>query len=225
MKASPRNSWFKTQADAGLPLTFDEWRTNYDRLTYPEQLAYYNAVYEKFPMQKVGNVQEAIRFCSQLEAGSTVLEVGGGRGDVARQALQETAVSGWFNYEISGTVVNHGLRHPCYTAIVPHDFVWNLRDLPPCDALIASHVFEHVRASQIDRLLGRLASFSQAYVECPIPADADAVDWSGSWSTHILEIGWKQLEQLFANRGFQVAHCAPDIRWFQRSRTESSSKA
>lgn len=211
-----QNPWYESQSDVGLPMTFDDWRAHYDRLTYREQVDFYRSVYEKFPNQHVATDELVRQFISQLPAGSTVLEIGGGLGQFAEEALQSSNIRHWYNYEISPTATANGLKHARYTAVVTDDFVWNLSRFPPCDTLFASHVFEHIRASQIDRLLDKLPSVTRAYVECPIASDAKTFDWSGRWNTHILEVGWKQLESLFAAHAYEVAHRDRDVRWFRR---------
>lgn len=208
--------WYQSQEDVGLPMTFDEWRDRYNELSYTEQLTFYDAVYEKFPTQQVCRKEETARFFASIPEGASVLEIGGGIGDVAREILDSFPIKYWYNLEISQRAIDDGLNRPQYQAQVPEDFVWNLDDLPICEVLVASHVFEHIRADQIEQLLQRLTSIRHAYVEAPIPESSEAVDWTGRWSTHILEIGWAQLETLFHRLGFQVAHRAPNVRWFKR---------
>ncbi len=161
-------------------------------------------------------MEAADRFFASLPAGIAVVELGGGDGHVAASLLDRHPIRSWINVEMSRRAVDSGLRHPRYRAVVPDAFPWDWSGWPDGDVFFASHVLEHLRGAQIDRLLARLGAVRFAHVECPLPDDAVAIDWSGRWNTHVLEIGWKQLEALFARHGFEVARRETDVRRFAR---------
>lgn len=212
-----QNPWYERQEDIGLPMTFDEWRAAYDRLTVAEQVAYADAVYRKFPVQRHSTLSSAARFFDTIGPGRSVLELGGGDGYAASCLLLQHGVRQWTNLELSRSVVEHGWKDPAYVPVALDRFAWQLDRLPSADVFFASHVLEHVRLAEIRDLLRKLTGFQFAYVECPLPHDAEQVDWSGRWNTHILEVGWTQLEEVFTVFGFSVMHREGDVRWFTRS--------
>jgi hypothetical protein len=62
-----------------------------------------------------------------------------------------------------------------------------------------------MRKAELDEMLSGLGPKTEwALIDAPIPDDAESVTWRGYGGTHILEIGWSQVVDLFANHGFGV---------------------
>lgn len=198
------------------PRTFDSWRQRYDQLTYQEHLEFYEALYEVYPNQDYGTAAEAVAFGKQLPAGSRVLELGGWSGRLAGLVLSECPqIEHWFNFEVCRPAVNNGLRHLRYSAVVPDDFIWNLPELPQVDVLFSAHTLEHLNEVQLSKLLSRLTAAKYLYAEVPLPLTGP-VDWSGDTSTHVLRLGWHEVETLFAQFGWTLHHACGDVRVFRR---------
>lgn len=203
--------------DTPHPLCFDEWRSKYDQLSWLQQVDYYSKLYAHYPRQDHCTLAEAIEFGKQLQPGVRVLEMGGWDGRVANILLEEFPhIEHWHNMEVCRPAVDHGLKHPRYSAEVPEEFLWNLPSFPIADVFFAAHVLEHLKARQIEQLISRLDRVTDVYAEAPIPDCGQAVSWSGDISTHVLEIGWQELESLFARFGYRSKRRTPHIRWFSR---------
>lgn len=186
-------------------------------MTYDEHVAYYDVIYEHFPEQQHGDLTAIREFFSGTQDPETVLEIGGWNGAIAGMVLGEfPQVTKWYNFELCRPAIAHGLKHSRYTARVLPDFVWNVPELPACSTFFAAHTIEHMRARELLALFARLHSARRMYLEAPLPQSATAHDWSGRWSTHILEIGWNEVESLAQSHGFQVTHRAPNLRTFAR---------
>lgn len=200
----------------GSTLTFDMWRQRYDELSYAEHLAFYEALYEVYPNQDYGTASEAVAFGRQLPTGVRILELGGWSGRLAGILLNECPqIEHWFNFEVCRPAVANGLRHLRYSATVPDDFIWNLPELPQVDVFFSTHTLEHLSESQLTKLLSRLTDATYFYAEVPLPP-AGPVDWSGDTSTHVLKLGWRELEELFAQFGWKPHHANGDVRVFRQ---------
>jgi hypothetical protein len=203
--------------DIPHPLCFDEWRSKYDQLFCTHQVEYYSRLYAYYPRQDHCTLTEAIAFGRQLKPGVRVLEMGGWDGRVANVLLNEfPQIAHWLNVEVCRPAVEQGLTNPRYSAQVPDEFLWNWPSLPAADVFFAAHVLEHLKVREIEQLIGRLDGITEVYVEAPIPDAGRSVSWSGDISTHVLEIGWQELEGLFERFGYRGTYRTPHIRWFSR---------
>lgn len=217
--AASLKRWYRSQSELELPYTFDEWRDRYDRLAYEEQRAFYDASFEKYPRQEHATLAEVERFFHHLPENETarVLEIGGWDGRVAGHMLHNgVSIAEWINLEVCQKAVAAGLTHPRYRAFVPDHFAWDLPELPAANIFFAAHTIEHIKAEQLRRLVSRLTTVHRAYVEAPLPTRGEEVSWAGRWNTHILELGWEEVERLFADFGFETIYRSPDVRWFSR---------
>lgn len=209
--------WYQHQHELGLPLTFDQWRAEYDSLSHSERMAFFDAVYDVFPEQCYCNLTEARKFFATLSRPSRILEIGGWDGRIAGSLLNEfPQISHWYNYELSQKAVAAGLRAAAYSALVPAVPAWELTEFPPCNVFFASRAIEHLRAAELARLVARLDTIEVVYLEARLPLSATQHSWDGRWNAHVLEIGWRQVEDLFLKFGFRVCHAAPDVRCFAR---------
>lgn len=206
-----------------LTRTFDNWRQNYDQLSYAEHLAFYEALYEVFPNQDYGTASEAVAFGKQLPMGVRVLELGGWSGRLAELLLNECPqIDHWFNFEVCKPAIANGLRHLRYSAAVPDDFIWNLPEIPQVDVLFSAHTLEHLSEDQLRKLLSRLTEASYLYAEAPLPLTGP-VDWTGDTSTHVLKLGWGELEVLLEQFGWELHHACGDVRVFRRIKNAARS--
>lgn len=200
--------------------TFDKWRSEYDNLSYEEHCDFYDQIYDAFPAQdyctldSVDNFFQMIKF---LQRSCRVFEVGGWNGRTAKHCLlHHDFIDHWYNVELCRKVVETTPSSLRYTSQVPNCWVWDMPDFPYTNVLVASHSLEHMRVRQIGQLLDRMQNISYAYVEAPIAESAINYDWTGDLSTHIIEVGWEQLEKLFKSYDFDVISRQPNIRYFGR---------
>jgi hypothetical protein len=67
-----------------------------------------------------------------------------------------------------------------------------------------SHVAEHMRWDELRFLFGRIPQVKAIYVASPLPQDGSNPDWRGSPGTHILEVGWNEIDRDLITRGFHL---------------------
>lgn len=201
---------------------FDRWREAYDRSSYRDQVEFYARVAAAYPDQRVFSAEAARRFVAEAKP-RRVLELGGWKGELAEtilsDALRDPPINEWLNIEIAPQVIEERVCFdPRYQVEIPDDFFWRLdRDWSRFDTFIASHVLEHLKAVEVGWVLGKIQHVKHLYVDAPLPELASM--WAGGLSSHILEIGWGELDAMIRGHGFlQVGH-APgldgQIRWYR----------
>jgi glycosyltransferase involved in cell wall biosynthesis len=191
---------------------WDQWRADYPNLSFKAQQDIYATVAEHSPDQNRFDEQSARAFL-QLAAPSRVVEVGGWRGELAAALLPDfPTIKSWANHEIAPNLepspTDQRYRHHILT-----DWPWKRRMVG--DALVLSHVVEHMQAAQFGRLLSKFTG-DWVYIDCPVSDDPP--DWTGYDGSHVIEVGWSGLTLLLNHHGFTLAgqHQAT-IRSFKRS--------
>lgn len=209
-----------------MTLHFDDWRKNYGRMSYEDQVAFYNKVAEDFPEQIDFHLPSWLRFFEYVfsKIGPfRVLEIGGWKGELAEEVfktlpdviLRKSVYGGgqpvptWHNYEISQEALTETVpTDPRYVAMVPNDYAWNI-ELPDADVFIASHTIEHIKASELEQMVDNLPDTVRFIAfESPLPASTEGNTWENYTGSHILEVGWKQVKGMLSDRGFSVL---PDL--------------
>lgn len=195
-------------------IDFDGWRKDYDRLTYGEHVEFYRTVAEAYPDQQHYN-EPAIRTFLDGSSGP-VLEIGGWKGELAQKVLPDyPGIPEWLNVEIAPQAVSESVcTDPRYSVIVPDRFLWDSDlDVTRFRTFIASHSLEHIKRGHLTQLLGRLGGVERMYVDAPLP-DEDP-QWGGGngQHSHILEIGWNRLRDLFESYGFCQVGKSEDGLW------------
>jgi hypothetical protein len=183
-------------------VNFDAWRDAYDKTPYSEQVANYEQAWKLYPDQQHYDEATARRFFAEMAPVGRVVEVGGWRGELAAKLLADLEVDSWVNYEIcEGAASAPVCLHRAYRAFVPDDFIWTTERVP-MDVLVASHVIEHMRWSELQQLFQWARHAKAFYVASPLPVDGSAPDWRGYPGTHILEVGWLVIEGYLTALGF-----------------------
>lgn len=184
---------------------FDEWRRRYNRMSWAEQQAFYSRLWQDHPDQNNydrGAVQMALW---GMKPGTKVLELGGWQGHLAADLLAEpwaANISEWTNVEVCREAVAASVcTDPRYRAISPPNFPWHWPGLPYPDVLVASHVFEHLRLSDIEALLQR-AKPSRLVVTMPLPINPPR--WEGEYAPHILEFGWQAFDRIMRRWKWEI---------------------
>lgn len=180
-------------------MTFDEWRARYDQLTFEQHQAVNAEWALLYPVQRSFNEQACLRFLQQRQP-RTVVEVGGWDGYLAGLMLPAVpSIESWTNYDITPNVPQTCFD-PAYRRVVLDDWPWNRQVCG--DVLVASHVLEHMRAGEIERLLSAW-TVDSVYLDVPVGAGVPV--WERYHGSHILEIGADGLVGLLANQGFEPA--------------------
>ena len=202
-------------------ISWDHWRNNYDDFSYEDQLKYYDEIYGQFPKQNYCTITYADLFFRKISVHQKpikILEIGGWDGTVADYMLKIFSWIGhWTNYEICQSAISNGLVHSArYMSIVPKTFIWDMEEIPETDVFFAAHTIEHMKAAQAELLFSRLNKVKWMYLEVPIPESSTDTSWLGYCGTHILEIGWEQLEEMLKSFGFHVTWSSGHIRFLER---------
>ena len=178
---------------------WDLWRSRYDDLTFEEQARFADLCYRFYPVQASYDWGAARRFFSWC-APQSVVEIGGWTGTLAQQTLvQHSEIRLWVNYDFCRSALeNSEPTDPRYQTVLLTAPAWE-REYR-ADAFVATHVFEHMKAAEIDKLIPRISS-RLCYIEAPLNAGGQS--WAGYDGTHILEIGWDGLTELMVAHGWR----------------------
>jgi hypothetical protein len=204
----------------GGRVDFDAWRRDYDRLSYAEHVEFYRHVAEVYPEQQHYNEPAVREFL--VGVSGKVLEIGGWKGELAAAVLPDHPnITAWLNIEIAPQAITQNVcTDPRYSVEVLDSFIWDSpMDLTPYRTLVASHVIEHMKRADVVKLLSRTRHVEHLYVDAPLPPKPSA--WDKGESSHIIEVGWIGLANLFTSYGFrQVGEMDGKwgpARWFDRS--------
>lgn len=201
-------------------IDWDAWRRDYDRFSYSEHVEFYRQVAEMYPDQQQFN-EPAVRLFLADSLGP-VLELGGWKGELAANVLPDfPLISMWLNVEIAPQAACETVCADArYTVVIPDTFIWDSDlDLEPYRTLIASHVIEHMKLADVDKLLDRVPNLERLYVDTPLHRLPPT--WDGIESSHIIEVGWDGLDNLLiGQRGFEkvgeLDGSWGPAYWFQR---------
>ena len=200
---------------------FNTWRVKYDDMTYQEQQIFYDNLFKYFPHQSQHTKELVKRFFNNIPIRNIhVLELGGWNGELAREMLRifKDKISSWDNYEISQKAKE---KNVCfderYNIIIPNDFVWNIILPEHYNIFLSAHTIEHIRAIHFQKLIENLPkTIEWIYFEAPLPLKHGR-HWMNDYSTHILEWGWKDIEDFMLMKGFYLTDLGRDVRIYKRS--------
>ncbi|OGM08450.1 hypothetical protein A2Z67_06010 [Candidatus Woesebacteria bacterium RBG_13_36_22] len=197
---------------------FNKWRENYDRFSYKEQQSEYNIIYEAGPVQRSFHLPSVKEFLLQCKP-SVVLEIGGWDGGLASEILFDNSfdfIHCWYNFEICEEAVKRGLKNIRYFPLIPETWVWEI-ELPNADVLIASHFIEHIKVKQLKQVISKLPESIQfVFLQAPLEENGDDISWQNYYGSHILEVGWKQVELIMENKGFKGSLINSEVRVFSK---------
>ena len=180
-----------------MSIDWDAWRRDYDDMSFQQHQAFNQMVALQHPVQQHWNADACARFLDDRRPW-TVLEIGGWDGSLAAAMLDQCAwIHAWTMYDI--TDVPQVCTDDRYWPVVLTCWPWHkhLRG----DALVLSHVVEHMRVAQLERLIKRFSG-DAVYIDAPLP-DVNP-SWEGYEGTHILEVGALELASLLAVHGYAV---------------------
>lgn len=185
-------------------IDWNQWRANYDDMTFADHQAFNAAVLERHPVQQQWNHDACARFIAERQP-RTIVEVGGWDGSLADAMLGMYAgIDTWVNYDITPGVPQV-CSYPGYERIVLNVWPWLFK--VTADALVASHVFEHMRVSEVLALLDRW-DVRSVYVDTPL---SGAPMWDGYEGSHIIEVGAAEFLERVSAAGWTVSHSEPGL--------------
>ena len=149
---------------------------------------------------------------------TSVLEIGGWRGDLAEIALTSYKhIEQWHNYDL----IKYNNYQKCldvrYKLITLNDYLWHLSIKDKYNALIATHMIEHINWIEFTELSAWIPKCIETVLfESPLPASAENFSWKGDHSSHVLVKGWDQVITEMKNNGFSVAYSENNTVVFKR---------
>lgn len=187
-------------------IDWDLWRADYDTMSWRDQLAFYAMVERLHPDQRFYSADSVREFLRRSGAAS-VLEIGGWKGELAAEV---GPTARWLNIEIFPNAILHGPPGDWYRVMVPSDFIWNVGLPQGYDVLIMSHTVEHIRARELEKIIEQ---FNGDWVYIEAPLHEAGRDWHGYGGTHVLEIGWPEVDAILSRNGFVKEHTAQGAEW------------
>lgn len=188
-----------------MTIDWDTWRRDYDAMSWDEQVDFYTKVGRLRPDQRFFTAPQVAAFLATAYAALRkpvkVIEIGGWKGELASMVGRDAMVGEWLNVEVLKEAEKVDLG-PWYRAWVPSDYIWRVGVPTGYDALVMSHTIEHMRGDELRQIIEQFDG-SWVYLEAPLQ---DGGHWDGYGGTHILELGWPQVDELLAERGFVRIH-------------------
>ena len=196
----------------------ENYRRNYDSLPFSEHQRMYEEIEKVYPEQSWWNARDCLGFLEQYRP-AHVVEIGGHDGGLASKVLPDAPfVESWTNYELVDCPQT--CTDPRYEALVLRDWAWSVA--LNADALVLSHVVEHLSEERLGELL-RSLKCPAIYVDAPLHESARS-NWAGTETAHVLPWSMQELDLAFRSRGYLMAFANVDnsrglvsrVRWYER---------
>lgn len=195
---------------------FDEWREAYPTQTVEGHAALYNKRFLEKPENSSWSGRAVRSFLDQFGKRSLVVaEIGGRNGDLAKAALSSNLdIRKWINYEISGAPLSRPATLDArYDARLMLDFCWWEKEVIEGDGLILSHVVEHLSDDHFKSLVRSIPrNIKGVHVQAPIPMRGP-MNWKGYFCSHILSMGWIEVNDVFEASGFRSVMAYDGASW------------
>ena len=210
---------------------WNQWRANYDQMSLIDQKQFYqslNGIPQLFGQEIVPVIK---RFLYKNEP-NVILELGGCDGELAQTILtwgQKSMIPLWHNFDFIEYQVERDYRYQ-FRDITKDRNIFSIS--PPAMGLesspyfpnqtkynifIASHVLEHLKMKDVDRILGTLPYNLRMIAEVPLPIEKDP-DWTDYEGTHIFEGNKFKFITLCHLHKFELMYLENDCMVFQRGK-------
>lgn len=182
-----------------MMIDFDGWRANYDAWTVADQQAFHDEIFAAYPEQSHYNADTLVRIIEERRP-EQVLELGGWDGECASDMLTRfDFIEQWRNVELSGAAIAAGFKDTRYVPL--HLDTWYWQQEWKTDLFVASHVLEHLKGRDVEAVL-RATDATVLYLDAPIEDMGHS--WQGTTTTHIIEIGWLDIDRLAGGCGYRL---------------------
>ncbi len=186
---------------------FDRYRNKYDNLSFHKRKKLASRWFKEYPEQ-VHFTYDPVDFWIKeiVKSPVRILEIGGWRGDLAMKALSRfEKIEVWHNYDLLENSNSQKCIDERYKLISLDDYIWNKSLDSEYNALIATHMIEHIKWKELIRLIEWIPdSIETVLFEAPVNSSEENMNWKGDHSSHILEKGWTQIITEMKKNGFQV---------------------
>jgi hypothetical protein len=181
---------------------WDEYRADYDSLTFAQKQLHATWAFKEFPEQEHHSpewVKRLLAIAVENNA-STVAEIGGWRGELAQKMFDEFDLD-WTNYDYCAPAIRNSVfSHEKYHPIVLDRELWEFDHIPG-DIFVAAHVIEHLKERDLRALMSKVDA-RWVYFEAPLLGPGQT--WDGYQGDHILEVGWDDVHALMRECGFEL---------------------
>jgi hypothetical protein len=198
---------------------FDSYRMLYDSFSFDYKIKKANEWLKQYPEQAHFDIIPINFWLENIVAKpSAVLEIGGWRGDLAEKALSSfDHINLWHNYDL----LKNNNYQKCYDnrfkLISLNDDIWHLSLKYEYNALVATHMIEHINWKEFIELANWIPeSIRTVLFEAPLPASNENINWKGDYSSHVLEKGWEQVITEMENHRFLVDYTENNTVIFKR---------
>ena len=177
----------------------DKWRNQYPTASHADQVAFHSRIWDSNPHQNHFDADECALAIDHVKP-TSVVELGGWDGELAGRMLTDYQdIRCWINVELCQEAAQSGRwQHPGrYHA--PHLEGWYWAVEWKADLFVASHVIEHLTAHDLSCVIAA-TNAPAMFLDAPL-FDAPT-NWSGTTTTHILELGWEGVTDLMARHGY-----------------------
>jgi len=201
-----------------VAIDWNAWRERYDEMTFADQQAFYDQVFEQFPEQARFSTRVLDRFLAHIAAERLdVVELGGWNGGFATEILpRHPEIASWVNCEISlAAIAGSVCMDPRYHGRALGEWYWQRHVVT--DLFVASHVLEHLKLRDVLKVFDATHA-KWLYLQSPLGEEAS--NWRNYRGSHILEVGWRALGEALTERGFALLHAIsePTARCYMRMR-------
>ena len=198
---------------------FDKFRKSYSSVTFKSRAKLANKWLIKYPEQAHFDYSPIEKWLKNIvEKPANILEIGGWRGDLAVKALAAFEhINTWHNYDLLDLNNYQKCTDERYRLITLDDYIWNKKLRFDYNALIATHMIEHICWNELVELIRWIPlNIRTVLFEAPIPASAENINWKGDYSSHVLEKGWEQVINEMKNNNFSVDFFEDNTYIFRR---------
>jgi len=202
--------------DLDDPNVWDKWRELYSILTNEEWKEFFNRCEEKYPDQVHHDKSNYDKLFQRIPKNLYVLEMGGWKGELADYCFSKYKIEAWMNIDICSNAVNKSIpKRSNYIAICPGEFDWfNKRREGNWDVFVSAHTIEHFSDDHVKQILNYINGIKYVMLEAPIKEEEN--DWLGYEGTHILKMGWKEINKLMSNNGYLIQNISPECYFYVR---------
>lgn len=197
------------------PKFFNQWRSLYSELTDEEQKELYNELEKKYPHQQHFTRSNYDLLFSRYP-NKSILEAGGWKGELAQYCFSKYQIKSWKNIEVCQSAIDKTVPiNGNYFVENPQKFDWfndfskiSTKDI--YDIFISAHTIEHLCDKHLIEMLEAISQIKVIMLEAPISRSQN--DWHNYTGTHILNMGWNQIDDIMRGHGYNVeiinADCA-----------------
>jgi hypothetical protein len=197
-------------------MDFEQWRADYDKMTYEEQVKYHNEIEANYPEQAHYTYQNIIHLFNLMKDDSMVLEFGTWKGDMANRCFIDypQKIKSWVGIEICQAAIEKTrCLDPKFSYIFPKRFDWFMEKRPKADVIVATHFIEHLKNDHFDALAKYCQGVDYVLFEAPLSANGES--WENYHGTHKLNYGWNQVVEVMGKNGFELNATLHDARLFK----------